>query len=410
MSQTNIPVGDPKAVKAFSVALFTKMARANTFKNKLTGAAPKDSDAATKLKQKVTATGMPIVEIRDLAKGAGDTASYDIVDILSGLPVMGDKRISGKMMGLQFGTETIKLDQMRAGVDPGGRMTRKRTLHDLRKLSMANLLGYNNTLMDNLCLVHLAGARGTQGGRDWSSIPLEDHPDFGDIVVNDVLPPTINRRYVVGDGFSADSSGLDATDKLTLTVLDDLRTQIDESEYPLQGIQLAGEPNDEDDPLFVVRISPTGYQQLRASSTDKDWSTLVSNAVSRGRDSQHPLFRNGDLLWRNMLIKQGRRSIRWEAGDTVKEYDVADGSTINSVTAPVQFDRALVLGAQALAMAYGSDDRNGYHLNWHEEETDHGNRMEVSTSMMFGAKKLQFTLDGTKTDHGVVALDFYSGA
>ena len=408
MSQTNIPVGDPKAVKAYSVALFTRMARATTFKNKMTGPAPKDSDAARRLKQTTTAAGMPVVEIRDLAKGAGDQCSYDIVDILSGLPVMGDKRVSGKMMSMAFATQQIRIDQMRAGVDPGGRMTRKRTLHDLRKLSMANLEGYNATLLDNLTLVHMAGARGTQQGRDWSSVPLESHPEFGEIVVNPVLPPTPNRRFVVGEGFGGSVAAIDNTDKLSLTVLDQLRTEIDESEYPLQGISIEGDDSDSDDPLYVLRLSPTGYQQLRDTSTDKDWNTLITAAIQRASQSKHPLFKNGDLLWRNILIKKSRRSIVFSAGSNVREYNAA-ATSISNVTAPENLGRAVLLGAQALACAHGSDEENGYHLNWHEEKTDHGARVEVSTSMIVGMQKLQFTLDGVKTDHGSVTVDFFAG-
>ncbi len=409
MSQVHIPVGDPKAVKAFSVALFTKMARAASFKNRMTGPAPKEGDAARKLKATTTASGYPIVEIRDLSKGAGDAASYDIVDILSGKPVMGDKRLSGKMMSMKFGTQQIRIDQIRGGVDPGGRMSKKRTLYDLRMLSLANLQGWNNNMFDNATLVHLAGARGFQGGKDWSSIPLESDPDFAEIVVNPVMPPTYNRRAIAGSGLgNALTAQLDNTDKLTLAVLDDLRTQVDESEYPLQGIRLEGDDSDEEDPLYCLRVSPTGYQQLRDTSTDKDWNTLVSAAVTRASVSKHPLFRNGDLLWRNILIKKTRRSVRFRTGDAVREY-AANGTTINTVTAPVGFDRAILLGAQALAWAYGSDEGSGYHLSWHEEKTDHGNRVEVSTSVMAGAQKLTFDLDGVKTDHGVITVDHFNG-
>lgn len=409
MSQIQIPVNDPKAVKAFSVALFTKMARANSFKNKMTGKAPKDSDASRKLKAVTTAAGMPIVDIRDLSKGAGDTASYDIVDILTGKPVMGDKRLSGKMMSMKFATQQIRIDQARGGVDPGGRMSRKRTLHDLRMLSMANLQGWNVRHWDNLTLVHLAGARGFQGGKDWGSVPLESDPDFAEIVVNAVMPPTYNRRFITGSGLGkAVSSALDNTDKLDLDAIDGLRTEIDESEYPLQGVQLEGDDSDDEDPLYILRVSPTGYQQLRDTVTDKDWNTLVSSAVTRASISKHPLFRNGDLLWRNILIKKTRRSVRFRTGDAVREY-AADGTTLNTVAAPVGFDRALLLGAQALAWAYGSDEQSGYHLAWHEEKTDHGNRVEVSTSVMCGARKLTFDLDNVLTDHGVVALDHFNG-
>lgn len=406
MSSQNIPVGSPLAVKAFSVATFARMSRQATFRSKMTGPAPKDAAATRALKKTVTSPGMPIVEIRDLSVGAGDNADYDIVDLLSGLPVMGDETLSGKGMTMKFATQNIRIDQYRGMVDPGGRMTKKRTLHDLRMLAMGNLEGWNNNMLDNIAYVHLAGARGQQGGKDWSSVPLASHPAFASIMVNPVLPPTYNRRWVVGTGLGS-ISNLDSADTLKLGTIDELRTEIDESDYPLQGVRLEGDiAADDEDPLYVMRVSPRGYQQLRDTSTDKDWNTLVSAAVTRASISKHPLFGNGDLLWRGILIKKTRRAIRYAAGALVPEYN-SSGTLVNTA-AGAQFDRALLLGAQAMACAWGAGGDSNYHLTWHEEKTDHGARVEISTSLIGGWRKLTFTLDGVTTDHGVWTVDHYN--
>lgn len=403
MPSTNIPAGDPRAVKKFSVGLFTKLSRRKTFRNKMTGPIPKQGDAARNLRQE-TSSGYPIVEIRDLSKGAGDKVSVDIIDIVTGKPVMGDKRLSGRMMNLKFASQEITINQTRGGIDPGGEMTQQRTVHDLRMLAMANLEGWNNTLMDNMVQVHLAGARGFQTGRDWN-IPLESDPDFNDIVVNTVAPPTHNRRFIPGTGIGT-TSDIDSSDTMTLETIEDLRTVIDESEYPLQGIRLEGDKAvDDEEPMYCMYISPRQYNQLRESSSNQDWNTLVSNAVTRQKIADHPLFGSGDLMWRNILIKKSRRVIRFPSGREVREYGSPGSASVSTATANTDVDRAIVLGAQALGCAYGQHSRSRYYINWHEEETDHGNRMEVSTSLMNGHRKLTFELDGEKTDHGVWVVD-----
>ncbi|WP_052367808.1 N4-gp56 family major capsid protein [Algiphilus aromaticivorans] len=400
MPSTNIPAGDPRAVKKFSVGLFTKLSRRKTFRGKMTGPVPKQGDAARSLRQE-TSSGYPIVEIRDLSKGAGDKVSVDIIDVVNGKPIMGDRRLAGRMMNLKFASQEITIDQTRGGVDPGGRMTQQRTVHELRMLSMANLEGWNNTLMDNLCQVHLAGARGYQGGRDWN-VPFENDPDFNDVVVNTVQPPTENRRFIPGTGLGT-TSDIDSSDTLTLETIEDLRTLIDESDYPLQGIRIEGDAAaDDEEPMYCMYVSPRGYNQLRASSSAQDWNTLVSNAVSRGSIAKHPLFGSGDLMWRNILIKKSRRVIRIPSGKDLREYS---GGSISTAQPGTDVDRAIVLGAQALGCAYGQHSRSRYYIDWHEEETDHGNRLEVSTSLMNGYRKLTFDLDGEKTDHGVWVVD-----
>jgi hypothetical protein len=50
-------------------------------------------------------------------------------------PIEGDAELHGKEEALQFYSDNVYIDQMRGGADAGGRMTRKRTLHDLRKIA-----------------------------------------------------------------------------------------------------------------------------------------------------------------------------------------------------------------------------------------------------------------------------------
>ncbi len=406
MPSQYIPARSPLPAKKYSAALFTRMTRENTFRSRNTGPVPKEGQAASQLKGTVSSPNYPIVELRDLAKGAGDRAQYDIIDILSGKPIMGDRRLSGRMMTMNFSTEEVVINQYRGGVDPGGRMTKKRTIYDLRRLAMANLQGWNNRMMDNIIQVHLAGARGFQTGKDWDSVPFESDPSFAEIMVNDVVPPSFNRHFFAEEG--ADSiADLDNTDVLTLDTIDQLRTSLEESEYPLQGIKMPGIETDDDTPMWVLYVSPRGYQQLRDANTDKDWNSLLAAAVTRASMTKHPLFGSGDLFWSGILIKKRSRVIRFPTGSNVREYDAA--GAIQTVQTAVGVDRAILLGAQALILAYGSDENSGYHLNWNEEVTDHKNRVEISTSIIMGAKKLAFTLNGVRTDHGVAVLDHYNG-
>jgi N4-gp56 family major capsid protein len=404
MPSTNVASNSAIARKAYGGALFTRLTRGMGFRGKITGPAPKDAAAARELRQQ-TAAGYPVVQITDLQKEAGDEVKYDIVDVIRGKPIMGDNRLSGRTMALNFAQQQIRIDQYRGAVDPGGRMTKQRTIWDLRRLAKGNLEGWNSRLLDQLHHVHLAGARGTDGGRDWV-IPHTTDPDFSDIVVNSLAAPSFNRRYVVGNGVGA-ITGLDSADTLTLEVIDDIRTRIDSSDYPLQGIRLDGDAAVDDDmPLYCMYVSPAGYNQLRASSTDKDWSTLVSNALQRQSISKHPLFGNGALMWRGIVIKQLARPVSFAAGDLVSEY--TDATTLANTAAPVKFHRAILMGAQAMVSAWGMDSSSGMPIKWHEEETDHGNRVEFSTSMIGGFKKLTFTIDDTITDHGVWAIDHYN--
>ena len=72
-------------------------------------------------------------------------------------------------------------------------------------------------------------------------------------------------------------------------------------------------------------------------------------------------------------------------------------------------DRALLLGGQALAEAYGKARQTGNPYFWSEKELDHGDKLEILLGMIAGTSKIRFEIehgDGKQfTDFGVMAID-----
>lgn len=404
--QTVVAIGSAMAVKLYSVACFADTVRRPSFRKNMTGPAPKQSDAEKKLKNQ-TSADYPFVEIRDLSKTAGERVSVDLFNVVSGKPVMGDRKLAGKMMTLSHSSMDIRIDQYRAGIDPGGRMTQQRTLHNLRGIAKSNMSGYANRLEDQLCQVHVYGARGYQNDKEWV-VPLESDSDFNTILVNPVLPPTRNRRKFAGAG-NTSVDDLDNTDYLTLGDIDRLRVETDEDAFPMQGVRFEGDPQADEDPLYVLLVSSRVWHYILTSTSDQNWRTFLANAYQRATGWKHPLFTGETGLWNGILVKKVRRAIRFPNGSNVAEYDGDD--VVQQVATSVDVDRSVLLGAQALGYAYGGHARSGYYMNWHEESTDHGNTIETSIAVMGGKSKLRFEdPDGAIVDHGVMTIDSYAPA
>lgn len=400
---TNIPIGHPLARKIYSAAVFAEAQRQPGFRKNLTGPAPQQSKAERKLKGQ-TEAGYPFVRVTDLSKSKGDTVSVDLFHIIQGKPTMGDKKLSGKMMSLSSSSQDIRIDQTRGGVDPGGRMTQQRTVHGLRNIAKANLAGWANRLEDQCALVHVAGARGYDTGADWV-VPLASDPDFAEIMVNSVLPPTRNRRLFAGDATSV--ADLSTADMLGLEEIDVIRAILDEMAFPMQPIRMEGDVQADENPLYVLYVSSRVWHYLQTTTAGTAWRTFLANAHERSRGFNHPLFMGSPGMWNGILIKKMWRPVRFGAGDNVAEYDAND--VIQQVAANVVTDRSILLGAQALAEVFGRHDKSGYHYSWHEEETDHGNTVETSIAMMGAKAKLRFTgSNGEITDHGVMTIDSYA--
>jgi N4-gp56 family major capsid protein len=402
---TEVAIGSNLAVKLFSVALFQEQFRLGTFRKNLTGPAPKQAAAEAKAKGQ-TSPGMPFVRITDLAKGAGDEVTVDLFNVVMIRPTMGDRKLAGRLGHLSSNSMNIKINQMRGGVEAGGKMSQQRTVHNLRNIAKANLAGWNARAQDQLAMIHVAGARGYQDDGEWV-IPVAADPEFAEITVNPVLPPTRNRRLFAGDATSV--ANLDTNDILTLTGLDRIRALIDDMPFPMQPVSLAGDPQGEENPLFVFYVSPRVWHQIQIATGERSWNKFISDARARASGWNHPLFMGEPGYWNGILIKKMKRSIRFPAGSTVVEYDASD--VAQNVTAAVATDRCFLLGAQALGCAYGAMEQSGYHFSWNEETEDHKNIKEISTSSMMGQAKIRFTgSDGLPTDFGVMTVDCYAPA
>jgi N4-gp56 family major capsid protein len=406
MAQTVIAAGSALARKVYSVAAFAAMQRQPSFARNLIGPAPSQSDAERKLKGQ-TSADYPIVRVTDLSKSAGERVSVDMYNIVGGKPTMGDRKLAGRMADLTFSSMDIYINQVRHGVDPGGRMTQQRTLHNLRTIGMANLTGWWNRLQDQLVLTHAAGARGFQTGSDWV-VPLESDSEFADICVNTVLPPSPNRRFFANNATSA--SNIDSADIFKLSDIDRIRANIDDMPFPPQPIRLPGDPAVDDEPLYALYVSSRVWNQIQTNTDSQNWRTFLANAYERGKFTTHPLFSGTTGMWNGIVIKKMRRAVRFPTGSTVREIQ-ADGVTISNVTTNVDVDRSILFGAQGLALVYGKNQASDYYMNWNEEPSDHGNTVEISLAAMMGMAKLKFTdYDGTPTDHGIITIDSYAPA
>lgn len=405
---TTIPSAAGIAKKIFNAALYLESTRLHSLTNMLTGPAPTLSKEERKTKSQ-TAPGAPIVRISDLEAAAGDEVSVDLFTQLRQKPRMGDKKLAGYGASLKFSTFKLKVDQGRTMVDSGGAMSRQRTEHDLRKVARALLTPYYMRLEDQLCLVHLAGARGSHNDADWI-VPTAADPEFAEITVNPVTPPTFDRHFYGGDATAIDN--IDAADTFSLDAVDNIRLAIDEMPFPIQPIKHPDDPMAEEAPFYMLLVTPRQWNDFWTSTGGQDWRTLQARAYERRRDFKHPVFTGDVVMWNNILVRKQRLPIRFEAGEEVSVSTNTASAGTTTLQPAVRVERAILIGGQALANAYGGIGAKGRrtsdysHFSMNEEETDHKNVIEHSIAWMNGKAKVRFEgTDGRINDHGCAVLD-----
>lgn len=418
MAETNVSSGSSIAVKHYSAALFANTLKGASAMENLVG--PVEPTSAMEKVAGQTQPGMPIVRIDNLMKSAGDIVTLDLVDTVSGEPLMGDVNREGKGDTLSFSSMEIRIDLASKVIDAGGSMSQQRTKHNLREIALAQLSGYFPRLDTQESLVHLAGARGSQVGTDWA-VPVQSSPKFAEIMVNPVKAPTYNRHFVVnGAGLTPGGQQLGSVasgDALKLIHLDLLRKRIDDMDQPLQSVKLIGDRAAQTSKMWVFLASPNQYSILL---TEGSLRAFQQNAVNRAAylDTRHPLFAGEVGMWNGILVIKNERAIRFMPSETSKIITAANAATatetdqaVNAgLTAGYAVERGLLLGAQALGIAYGKTKVSGMQFGWKEHWYNFESNLEVMGEKVCGKGKVRMSInDGTgskvPTDFGVIAVD-----
>jgi N4-gp56 family major capsid protein len=293
-------------------------------------------------------------------------------------PIEGDTELHGKEEGLSFYTDNVYIDQMRGGADCGGRMTRKRTLHDLRKIARARSIDWWARVFDEIIMMYLAGARGT-------NTEFVFPTTYSGYANNSLTSPDTN--HIVYGGVATSKASLLVTDKLSTLPIDRAVAYAEMmggggpaySEIPqIQKCEVDGEE------VFLMVIDPYQKFDLRRNTTANDWAD-IQKAIATAVGKETPFIKGGVGMWNGVVIHSHPNIIRFT--------DYGSGSNVSA-------SRALFCGMQAGVVAFGSPGQD-LRFGWHEEERDNGNKVIITTHTIWGFKKVTFN----GNDFGVMAID-----
>ena len=420
MGATTLPYGSPQAIKLQSAGLFAANMQRNTTMNRLTGKFPTQAEAEATIR-KQSSSEMPIVRCMDLQKMSGDEITFDLINPMGGKPIMGSRNAEGLGRAMNFSQDRLRINQSRYPISAGDTMTQQRTKHELRKLARALGENYMNRLGDQSILTHLAGARGFHDNIEWA-VPKASDADFAEIMINPVKAPTKNRHFMsTGSGIesikaAANEITIATTDVMNADLVDALRTQLDSMAVPPPPVVFEGDKMASDSPLRVLLVSSEQYTAFLQSNSGQ-FRTLQANAMARSQQAgNNPLFMGEAGLWNGILIVKMPKPIRFYAGDSLRWCSSFTSETETATDlVPAAFgtgfavDRALLLGGQALAEAWGKHAKSGNPFFFSEKELDHDDKLEILLGAINGRSKIRFEIDHGDakqfTDYGVMAID-----
>lgn len=377
MARTIVGVNDAKAVKRYAGLLAYDESQKSYFGQRFVG---RGAEAE-----------VPIQLLSELESDAGEQIAYDLLAELKMAPVEGDDILEGKEEAQRFYTDTIYIDQARCGVNTGGRMTRKRTLHNLREKARRQQSSWWARLKDELRFIYLSGARGVNTN---FILPT----GYTGRANNALVAPDTNHILYGGNStaksnMTNEAAGAAGSDTFDLRLVDRAKTKADSqgggaTDIPvLQSCKIDGEE------VFVCVMHTFQEDDLRSNTGTGQWLDIQKAiATSEGRKS--PMVKGSLGMYRGCILHSHRNVIRFN--------DYGAGGTYEAA-------RALFMGSQALVEAYGSPG-TGLRFDWHEEVRDNGNQVVISSNCTWGTKKVSFTTPIGAQDFGVFAMDTYAAS
>ena len=365
--KTIVGLNDAKAVQKYSVFLAVDVGRKSYFSKKFMGVG---EEAQT-----------PLQNLPHLENDAGEQISYDLVMQLKMQPIEGDNTLEGKEEDLKFYTDSVYIDQMRGGVNTGGRMTRKRTIHDLRKIARVRQSEWWARIFDELIFMYLSGARGINADYTFPT-------SYTGFAGNAFVAP--DDQHILYAGAATSKATIANTDFFDLTLIDRAVARADVMGGGTTGLPSIQPCEIDGEPHFVIVMHPWQEYKLRKSTNTGDWMD-IQKAIAASDGKNNPIIKGGLGMHNNVVLHKHKGVIRFS--------DYGSGTNLNAA-------RALFMGRQAGVVAFGSPG-TGLRFDWHEESQDRGNQAVITTGSILGVKKAAYTIDGTSRDFGVIALDSY---
>lgn len=146
----------------------------------------------------------------------------------------------------------------------------------------------------------------------------------------------------------------------------------------IQPIKIDGEKR------YVCIMHPWQEYDLRTNAGTGQWLD-IQKALSTSIGKASPICKGGLGEYNNVVLHKHENTIRFN--------DYGAGSNVTAA-------RTLFLGVQALTEAYGSPGTD-MRYDWFEDMRDNNNRLVISSSCIWGCKKVTFN----GLDYGVVAAD-----
>jgi N4-gp56 family major capsid protein len=324
----------------------------------------------------------------ELTKGPGDLITFPLMKKLTGAGFTTREVAEGNGESLSLYSDSVTINELGHVVsipNEGRSIDTQRIPIKLRQAGMNGLKTWlaermSQTFFYHVCGYTVANASGAKYNGN-----------------NTITAPTSGRHIWRAAGAAESNTSddnIDSDDIMSLNMIDHMRETAETLSSPIRPINVEGNyeagGTDISGGKYIMYLHPYQVTDLRTSTDTGQWLDIQKAAMMGGNTSKNPIYSDALGEYNNVILKKANH---------VTQGVASAGTAITTVR------RAVLLGAQAVSLAYGKDGGPTTY-NWNEELLDHKRVLEISTFCIWGMVKNVFD----SADFGVVVGSTYAAA
>jgi len=328
--------------------------------------------------------------------GAGDRVTISFNGILTGIGTGEGGTSVGNEEALNLSNDSLLINVFRHAVNNPNTDTieQYRTNVFFEKAAKEMLPGYMASRLDASVFNQLAGVNSTTITVDTTVYSGTNRLFVQGL--NAPTAPTTNR--IIRAGGAATDEALTSADTMTLDLID-AAIESANSVYPT--LELL------DNEELDLYLSPAQVTDLKRDASSKiQWYQISNSQLAGGDIAKNPLMIGASIYGATPVGKYANVNL-------IQRTRVATGQNSSTSAALPNVRRAVLCGKNALMFGSPLGGRltdSSAPLLYKEQLQDYEYYKGIEGRMIYGAKKITVSPDGTATDLGVIVISTYAGA
>lgn len=327
---------------------------------------------ATDIAPLIGTSANSIIQLKTETKDSGDKVTFGLRMQLNGAGVTEGQSLEGNEESLTTYSDSVVINELAHAVrvkDPEASIDAQRVLFNLREEARMGLTDWFSKRLSVSFFNQVCGYT-TQTNTLYTGL-------------NAVTAPT---RHIFAGASTNDQTLNSATsDVFNLSLVDYAKEMAMTANPQIRPVRINGRDK------YVMYLHPYQVTDLRTATAAGQWLD-IQKAVYQGSGSNNPIYTGALGEYNDVVLRMS--------------HDITNGVHSSTGAAQTSVRRAVLLGAQSAAVAFGKRRSASSPYRWVEESFDYERELGVSAQSIMGMKKCVFN----NADFGAVVVSTYAVA